>query len=156
MKIYQTETQEDYDALMVELIEKGLTDIDCSWEVHKELTCLRIDNGNIYYGNKKSYEKLFSELAIEKYKVKRQLPELEKVFRLNGKDLTFFKLEKSSSSIYGARMMFYMRYEKLWMYSPEDKMDNKFWKDLDKKGFRYVEDEFNEEVERLENFYKGE
>lgn len=151
MKIYHTETQEDYDALMTELEKNGFEDKGCTWATHEELTCLRILDGEIVYANKKSYEKFFSEIPIEKYKAKNKLPEFEKVFRLNGKDLTFFKLEKSSSTIYGGRMMFYMRYEKLWMYPPEDRMENEFWKDLGKKGFHYVENEFNEEVKRIEN-----
>lgn len=75
-------------------------------------------------------------------------PDPKKVFRLNGKDLTFFKIEEG-------RVMFYMRYEAMWQYPPTDGMERKFWRNLDKNGFYYVEDEFRAEIDRLEQWYRG-
>ena len=51
MKIYHTETQQDYDALMVELEAEGYEWVDGKkptvvnlWSMWKETTCLRVDN----------------------------------------------------------------------------------------------------------------
>lgn len=82
-----------------------------------------------------------------------ELPEPNKVFRLNNKDLTFFKLEPDEKFINGVRATFYMRFEKLWMYPP-DKQESRFWDILNKYGFHYAEKEYRAENERLKNWYK--
>lgn len=81
------------------------------------------------------------------------LPQIGRVFRLNNRDLTFFKLEKDEKFINGVRITFYMRFEKVWMYPP-DTAESRFWSNFKKYGYHNAEIEFEKEVQRLENWYK--
>ena len=78
MKIYHTETQADYDSLMVELEEKGynsnngiaMSKADNYWISYKNEMCLIVNcSGNITYG-KKSRLELSYKTPITKYKSK--------------------------------------------------------------------------------------
>lgn len=78
MKIYHTETQEDYDALMVELEAQGCTwgnrEIPTKgirWETRGDATCVHVSDAKIMTVVKKSFFAYHSpELPITKYKAK--------------------------------------------------------------------------------------
>lgn len=75
MKIYHTATQEDYDALMVELEAKGVRwasndrlDYDNNWNAYKENTYIVLENGYIAYGDLKFCQNFYPETPIVDYK----------------------------------------------------------------------------------------
>ena len=78
MKIYHTETQEDYDALMVELEAQGCTwgnrEIPTKgirWETRGDATCVHVSDAKIMTVVKKSFFAYHSpEMPITKYKAK--------------------------------------------------------------------------------------
>ena len=78
MKIYHTETQEDYDALLIELEEQGyewnsgsaMRKTPNYWISHKSEMCVMVNCcGNITYGKKSGLE-LSYQTPIIKYKAK--------------------------------------------------------------------------------------
>ncbi|MBF2653949.1 DUF3310 domain-containing protein [Listeria seeligeri] len=86
MELYHTETQEDYDALMVYVEEKGYrwdekekpTEYNC-WNIFKKDTVIVIEY-DVYLGvsSKEYYERVCPDTPIEKYKVKQD--EVSKLF----------------------------------------------------------------------------
>ena len=78
MKIYHTRTLEDYDALMVELEEKGCTWLDGKkptylryWKLGKENTCIDISGKDIItFAPIEWYKKKYPETPIIEYKAK--------------------------------------------------------------------------------------
>ena len=80
MKIYHTETQEDYDALMVELESEGVelydkekietSEIPSYFGVYKNRTCIMVEGTTALYNPKDYYELLFPNVQIIKYKAK--------------------------------------------------------------------------------------
>ena len=80
MKIYHTETQADYDALMVELEAEGVklydkeklesSEIPSYFGVYKYRTCIMVDGTTALYNPKDYYELLFPDVQIIKYKAK--------------------------------------------------------------------------------------
>ena len=77
MKIYHTRTLEDYDALMVELEEKGCKSFDGKkptivnlWSMWKETTCLRVDKYVVFHGSLDYYKEKYPSENIIKYKAK--------------------------------------------------------------------------------------
>lgn len=79
MQIYHVETQEDYDALMVELEGKGIlwndgtmpTDENC-WQVREEETAIRLHNDEIItHGSLIASKIEYPDIAIQKYKAKQ-------------------------------------------------------------------------------------
>ena len=78
MKIYHTATQEDYDALMIELEEKGVTwslgtkpTAINNWARTGTDTCLREDSGIIEYCDREYYEKIYQDTPIIEYKANK-------------------------------------------------------------------------------------
>lgn len=79
MQIYHVETQEDYDALMVELEEKGClwvgnkkpTSSDCRWLEYKKHFCALVNKNIILSGSKEFYEEFYPGFPIQKYKAKQ-------------------------------------------------------------------------------------
>ena len=77
MKIYHTETQADYDALMIELEEQGcewsfgrkLTGVD-NWYIKKHLTCIRVYDLKVYQASLNYYKEEYPNIPIIKYKAK--------------------------------------------------------------------------------------
>ncbi|ECB9434573.1 DUF3310 domain-containing protein [Listeria monocytogenes] len=79
MKLYHTETQEDYDALMVELEKEGClwvakekpTEYNC-WDIFKKNTVVTKEF-NVFLGRtSKGYcKRVYPDVPIEKYKVKQ-------------------------------------------------------------------------------------
>lgn len=77
MKIYHVKTQEDYDALMVELERDGYrwgsgpkpTSYD-NWFHHREKTVVSLD-GVIGYASLEFYEKTYPNIPIIEYKAKQ-------------------------------------------------------------------------------------
>ena len=78
MKIYHTETQEDFDALMVELEEEGckwlsgdkMTELTY-WHLNREKTCVSVRPAGKVRITSKEYHSLFhSDVPIIKYKAK--------------------------------------------------------------------------------------
>ena len=77
MKVYHVETQEAYDALMVELEEKGYkwlsenkpTDLNY-WEQRKENSCIEIQGKGIAFGHLEQCIKQYPYTHIIKYKAK--------------------------------------------------------------------------------------
>lgn len=75
MKIYHVETQEDYDALMVELEKKDAkwvsgekaTDIEV-WYVRKKLTCILLEDNIIDYDRVDFCKKDYPNIPIQTYK----------------------------------------------------------------------------------------
>lgn len=74
----------------------------------------------------------------------RILPEVDRPFRLKGKDLTFFKMEKSDSHVEGMRVMIYFRFEDIWHYPQKNSMETVIWNRLEEHGFYYAENELEE------------
>ena len=77
MKIYHTATLEDYDALMIELEEKGYKWFDGKkptvvnlWSMWKETTCLRVDNYVIFNDSLDCYGEKYPNENIIEYKAK--------------------------------------------------------------------------------------
>ena len=76
MKIYHTETQEDYDALMIELETEGCkwlsgskpTETTRYWKLNSIETCVKIDTKVIEYTEKNSYTLRYPNIPITKYK----------------------------------------------------------------------------------------
>lgn len=73
MKIYHVETQEDYDALMLELEVKGykVFKMDISSYYNGDCCVNTEDDRNICHANKEYYENNFDDIPIEKYKAKQ-------------------------------------------------------------------------------------
>lgn len=79
MQIYHVETQEDYDALMVELEERDylwLSDKKPAskgnrWLRHKEDFCVVINNKMMTYADIRWCKKQYPNTAIQKYKAKQ-------------------------------------------------------------------------------------
>ena len=79
MQIYNVETQEDYDALMVELEERGYlwisdkkpTSSGCRWLKYKKHFCALVNKNIILYGSKEFYEEYYPDIPIQKYKAKQ-------------------------------------------------------------------------------------
>ena len=79
MKIYQTETQADYDALMVKLEAQGcawslsfhrkLTEVN-NWHINEHLTCLRVYNSKVNHASLNYYKEEYPNIPIIKYKAK--------------------------------------------------------------------------------------
>ena len=86
---------------------------------------------------------------------KSELPEVERPFRINGKDLTFLKLEYSETSENNVRIQIYFRHEDIWHYPPTNQMETRAWNALEKKGFHYAEKEYEAEVERHKKMEEG-
>ena len=77
MKIYHTETQEDYDALMVELEGDGVTwrfgalpTKENNWKARLENMCVRVSHQVAEYGSIDTYLKIYPDVPIAKYKAK--------------------------------------------------------------------------------------
>ena len=78
MKIYHTETQEDYDALMVELESQGCkwlsgrkpTETTKNWKLNSSETCVRVDKKMAMYDKKSYYTWYYQYVPITKYKAK--------------------------------------------------------------------------------------
>ncbi|EKS8446314.1 DUF3310 domain-containing protein [Listeria monocytogenes] len=78
MKLYHTETQEDYNALMVELEKEGCVwendtepTHDNNWNDFKRDTVIKISNQNrLTYAYKDYFENPYTTTPIEKYKAK--------------------------------------------------------------------------------------
>lgn len=78
MKIYHTETQEDHDALMVQLEEQGykwlsgnrMTELTKNWKRYSSKTCVRVDKKVVMYDKKRFYAWKYPEVPIQKYKAK--------------------------------------------------------------------------------------
>ena len=85
MKIYHTETQQDYDALMSELEEKGY-EWDNGykptyfkyWSEDKEDTCIAISGKKLTFGSIKWYKKQHLNTPIIEYKAKGEKMEKNK------------------------------------------------------------------------------
>ena len=83
MKIYHTETQADYDALMIELEEqmcfwgngfkmKAMTATSNRWGWHTNNTCVSVDGRSASLDHKDYYEMEFPHAPIIKYKAKTE------------------------------------------------------------------------------------
>ena len=78
MKIYHTETQEDYDALMVELESQGCkwlsgrkpTETTKNWKRNSSETCVRVGKKMAMYDKKSYYTWEYPRVPIIKYKAK--------------------------------------------------------------------------------------
>ena len=78
MQIYHVETQEDYDALMVELDGRGVkwisgqeaTDLE-EWHNYKECTGIFLENNIIEYGDIDIFKEDYPDIPIIKYKAKQ-------------------------------------------------------------------------------------
>ena len=79
MKIYNTRTQSDYDALMTELEEQGFNWINRKkpthyryWKQNKENTCIEITGKKIIYGSLDYYKEEYHNTPIIEYKADKQ------------------------------------------------------------------------------------
>ena len=80
MKIYHTETQAEYDALMVELERQGCkwstgdktTELTKNWERNSNKTCVSVDKKVVMYDKKSYYTRKHPEVPIQKYKAKAE------------------------------------------------------------------------------------
>ena len=77
MKIYHVETQEDYDALMVELEEKGYKWLSGNkptyfryWKQEKENSCIKISGKDITFGSIEWHKKEYPGTPVIEYKAK--------------------------------------------------------------------------------------
>ncbi|EMF3692332.1 DUF3310 domain-containing protein [Listeria welshimeri] len=79
MKLYHTETQEDYNALMAFVEKKGYewntkekpTEYNC-WNIFKKETVIVIEYDiNLGFASKEYCERVYSDTPIKKYKVKQ-------------------------------------------------------------------------------------
>ena len=79
MKIYNTKTQADYDALMIKLEEKGYkwprrdkpTSRDY-WSEDKENTCITISGKDITFDSIEWYKEEYPDISIIEYKADKQ------------------------------------------------------------------------------------
>ena len=77
MKIYHTETQTDYDALMIELERQGckwsfdrkLSEVN-NWRMNEHLTCLRVYDSKVNHASLNYYKEDYPDVPIIKYKAK--------------------------------------------------------------------------------------
>lgn len=76
MKIYHTETQEDYDALMVELSSKYKTKLrESYWSVHKNQTVVFLkENNNLTFGNLIEAQSRYTNVTIIEYNANQNDP----------------------------------------------------------------------------------
>ncbi|MCC9273711.1 MAG: hypothetical protein K8V42_05410 [Enterococcus aquimarinus] len=80
MKIYHTETQADYDALMVELEAEGCkwfsgrkpTEATENWKANSSETCVRVDKKVAMYDKKSLYTRNYPDVPITEYKAADQ------------------------------------------------------------------------------------
>ena len=82
MKIYHTETQADFNALMVELEEQGhlwvngiepTRSLDEGWEIYEGNTCVGVEsNTHMQYSGIDYYERKYPDTPIIKYKAKQE------------------------------------------------------------------------------------
>ena len=87
MKIYHTETQEDYDALMVELEKQGCKwfsgrkpiEATTHWKIYSSETGVKIDKKVISYNEKGYYAMIYPSIPIIKYKAKVKVKVDEKM-----------------------------------------------------------------------------
>lgn len=86
---------------------------------------------------------------------KNELPEVERPFRINGKDLTFLKLEHSETSENNVRIQIYFRHEDIWHYPATNQMESRAWNMLEKYGFHYADKEYEAEVDRHRKMEEG-
>lgn len=79
MKLYHTETQEEYNALMAYVEKKGYewntkekpTEYNC-WNIFKKETVIVIEYDiNLGFASKEYFERVYPDTPIEKYKVKQ-------------------------------------------------------------------------------------
>lgn len=79
MKLYHTETQEDYDALMIELEEEGYkwnevekATENNAWDVFKDNTVvIKECDADLGFASKGYCERIYIDTPIQKYKAKR-------------------------------------------------------------------------------------
>ena len=79
MKIYHTETQADYDALMAELEKQGckwafgreLSEVN-NWHISEHLTCLRVYDSKVNHASLNYYKEEYPDTPIIKYKAKAE------------------------------------------------------------------------------------
>ena len=78
MKIYHTETQRDFDALMIELEEQGCkwssrrkpTEATTNWKMNSSETCVKVDKKVVLYARKSFYAWEHPNIPITTYKAK--------------------------------------------------------------------------------------
>ena len=77
MKVYHVETQQDYDALMIELEDKGCKWLSRRepteknyWEQNKESSCINILDKDIGFINIEQSKKQYPNIPIIEYKAK--------------------------------------------------------------------------------------
>ncbi len=129
MKLYHTETQEDFNALLGKLKNEGhiwffgevITSDDSQlWERHKQNTIVYVDvNGDgVSYGNLSYAKDKYSDTPIEKYKAKKSLDEAEE---LPEAIVEFLKIcnEKGMAWDY-TDIINYIDERQLFKYSPPD------------------------------------
>lgn len=75
MKIYHTETQEDYDSLMLKLENEGakwqsgkVMRSKNHWDIFREKTCVAVDDMIASVGSESTYREYRSDIPIKKYK----------------------------------------------------------------------------------------
>lgn len=79
MKIYNTKTQSDYDALMIELEERGYKWLSRDkpiskdyWSEEKEDTCITISGKDITFDSIEWHKKEYPDIPIIKYKADKK------------------------------------------------------------------------------------
>ena len=79
MKIYNTRTQSDYDALMTELEEQGFNWINRKkptyynyWEKYKENTCIAIVGKEMTVGSIEWYKEYYPDISIIEYRADKK------------------------------------------------------------------------------------
>ena len=98
MKIYHVETQQDYDALMSELEDKGFewfggrkpTSKDC-WNEDKENSCIKVYEYNIFNGSIKWYKNKHPSIPIIEYRAKGEnmtQEEMKRYFLNESRDIS--------------------------------------------------------------------
>lgn len=89
MQIYHVETQDDYDALMVELSYKLKDRLKSSyWKVFKSRTVIFLQDDKITFGSKMDAEQKYPDIPIQNYKAKQKYKAEEYVSRPNKKTLS--------------------------------------------------------------------
>lgn len=79
MRIYHTETQADYDALMVELEAEGcewsfggkLPEVN-NWHISENLTGIRVYDSKVNHASLNYYKEEYPDIPIIKYKAKTE------------------------------------------------------------------------------------
>lgn len=72
MKIYHTETQEDYDALMAELEDKCCLKLKrINWKVFESQTVVFLEEIKLSFGSVMEAKQEYPNVPIEKYKAKQ-------------------------------------------------------------------------------------